>query len=55
MRFTTYLEGATTLNSSRDNYISYLLLDTMVNEKLAQLLKLIIVKPRAIRSSDTPN
>ena len=28
MRFTTYLIGATTLNSSRGNYMSYLLLDT---------------------------
>ena len=26
--FTTYLIGATTLNSSRGNYMSYLLLDT---------------------------
>lgn len=38
MRFTTYLISATTLNSSRGNYMSYLLLDTRFLRLIAWLL-----------------
>ena len=36
--FTTYLIGATTLNSPRGNYMSYLLLDTWFSNSAAELL-----------------
>ena len=47
--FTTYLIGATTLNSSRGNYMSYLLLDTWFSLMKPGEQQTIAKKQRAIR------